>query len=152
MPKGFTLVELVTVIAVMSVMAAIAAPRFIGADTFNARGNLGLVVSSLRYAQKTAIAQHRTVYVQVNTVSKTISLCYTSNCDTLLQDPASSGNYRLNFNSDVTVIPSQTTLGFTSEGVPTPNADATYIVTNSKNTTQTSTVKVEAGTGYVRKL
>ncbi len=150
--RGFTLVELVTVIAVMSILAAIAAPKFVASDTFDTRGSQGLILSSLRYAQKTAIAQHRTVYVQVNSVNKTISLCYSNSCGTLLQDPVSGGSFRINLNANVIVSPSQTTLGFSADGSPSPNVDATYIVTNKNSSRQTSTIKVEANTGYVHKL
>ncbi len=149
---GFTLVELVTVIAVMAIMAAVAAPRFIGSDSFDTRGNLGMVITSLRYAQKTAMAQHRVVYVQVDNTNKTISLCYTTTCSSLLQDPTGPGNYRLNLNSNVNLTASQTTLGFTVDGLPIPNANATYIVANRKNLSQSSTIQVEANTGYVHIL
>lgn len=149
--KGFTLVELVVVISVMAILSAVAMPRFMGSDSFDTRGDFGLVLSSVRYAQKMALTQHTTVYVRVDTVNRLIKLCYSSSCDSLLQDPVTGSNYQQSFNRNVLVTPSVATLGFLSDGTPTPNADATYTVVNSKNALQTSTIKVEANTGYVHK-
>lgn len=150
--KGFTLVELVTVIAVMAILAAMAAPKFIGSDTFTTRGDSGLILSTVRYAQKMALTQHKTVYVQVNTSTNTIRLCYSSSCDALLQDPVSGGNYSQAFDRNVQVSASQTTLGFLSDGTPSPSSGASYVITNKKNTAQSLTIKVEANSGYVHKL
>lgn len=147
--SGFTLVELVTVIAVMAIMAATAAPRVIGSDSFDTRGNQGLLITSIRYAQKTAIAQHRMVYVNVDSVNRRLRLCYDPTCTSLLQDPVTVGNYQINFNSNVNLTASQTTMGFTIEGTPSPNVNINYTITNSKNLSQSSTIRVEANTGYV---
>lgn len=149
--KGFTLVELVVVIAVLMIMAAVSAPRFTGTETFDTRGTLGQILTTLRYAQKTAIAQHRSVYVQLDAVNKTLKLCYSNTCNSLLRDPVTNGNFSLALNSRVLVTPSVITLGFAVDGTPIPNATATYTVKNSKNLAQTSTIVVEANTGYVHK-
>jgi len=56
--KGFTLVELIGVIAIAGILAAVAAPRFFSANTFESRGYFDAASGLLRYAQKLAIARH----------------------------------------------------------------------------------------------
>ena len=66
MAKGFTLVELIGVIAIAGILAAVAAPRFFSASTFESRGYFDAASGFLRYAQKLAIARHGNVTVLVN--------------------------------------------------------------------------------------
>jgi MSHA pilin protein MshC len=60
---GFSLVELITIMLILGVLGAVAMPRFFERSTFDARGFYDQVISTLRFAQKTAIAQHRFVCV-----------------------------------------------------------------------------------------
>ncbi len=149
---GFTLVELVTVVALMAIMAAVATPRYVLLSTFDTRGNLGMVTASLRFAQKTAIAQHKLVYVKLDTAARTLQLCYDSACVSKVTDPVTLAAYQMDFANNVTISGSQSLLGFTAAGVPVPNATTTYVVTNAQQTVQTNTVQVEADTGYIRQL
>ena len=61
--RGFTLMELVMVIVILGVLAVFAAPRMFNASDFNAQGFHDETLSLLRFAQKTAIGQRRTVCV-----------------------------------------------------------------------------------------
>jgi MSHA pilin protein MshC len=72
--RGFTLVELITIIVILGIMAVVAAPRFFEKNTFDSRGYYDQVISTLRFAQKTAIAQHRVVCVafDANIITLTI--------------------------------------------------------------------------------
>jgi MSHA pilin protein MshC len=63
--RGFTLLELVTVILILGILAAVAAANF-DQKSIDQTWFLEQVKSALRYAQKTAIAQRRLVYVAVN--------------------------------------------------------------------------------------
>jgi MSHA pilin protein MshC len=63
--RGFTLAELTIVMVVMGVMAAVAVPRMFDSEQFSARGTRDFVSSSLRYAQKSAVAMRRNVCVSV---------------------------------------------------------------------------------------
>jgi MSHA pilin protein MshC len=61
--RGFTLIELIMVIVILGVLAVFAAPRIFNSGDFNARGFHDETLSLLRYAQKTAVAQRRTVCI-----------------------------------------------------------------------------------------
>ena len=54
--RGYTLVELVTVIAIVAILAAIAGPRFFDHSLFRARGYADELAGAIRYSQKIAIA------------------------------------------------------------------------------------------------
>lgn len=69
---GFTIVELIMVIVIAGILAAFAAPRFFDRNVFDSRGFYDQVVSTLRYAQKAAIAQHRLVCVTFPSTSRVV--------------------------------------------------------------------------------
>lgn len=71
---GFTLVELVAVILVLGILAVVAVPRMISGQAYQARGFHDGTMSALRLAQKSAIAERRTVCVAfaATTVSLTM--------------------------------------------------------------------------------
>ena len=61
--RGFTLVELITVLVLVGILAVAALPRFFDQNVFESRGFFDETKAQLRYAQKAAIAQRRTVCV-----------------------------------------------------------------------------------------
>ena len=148
--KAFTLVELVAVIAIISVLALVAGPRFSGRDAFDARGTYGTILSALRYAQKTAVAQRTTVYFSVDIVKRNICLGYTNNCSSSVMDPSTHTAYSKVLPSSLTLTASQTPLGFDGLGRPTPNMTATYTIQNMVDPSDPiRAINVEAETGYV---
>jgi MSHA pilin protein MshC len=64
--SGFTLVELATSIVIVGILGAVAAPRMFDNNAFNDRGYTDEIASSLRYAQKIAIASQCDVQVTIN--------------------------------------------------------------------------------------
>jgi MSHA pilin protein MshC len=147
-PSGFTLAELVVVIAVIAVLSVVVLPRYASNDTFETRGDAGLVSATLKYAQKTAIAQRRIVYVVYNaTVPPSLSLCFTLDCSQTVINPENGNPYSFVFSRNVQV--NAGTVGFDSLGRPVPNQTATLVITNAKNNQQSVTVNVEQDTGYI---
>jgi MSHA pilin protein MshC len=72
--KGFTLVELVTVLVIVGVLAVAAIPRFLARNDFDSRAFHDQVISTLRFAQKIAISQRRFVCVVIK--NSVITLTY----------------------------------------------------------------------------
>lgn len=72
--RGFTLIELIMVIVILGVLAVFAAPRVFDNSVFTARGLHDETLALLRYGQKAAIAQRRTVCVTVNATGVTMTM------------------------------------------------------------------------------
>jgi len=62
---GYTIIELVLVILIIAILGAAAGPRFFGKNTFEERAYLDELASSLRYAQKIAVASGCRVRVDI---------------------------------------------------------------------------------------
>ena len=130
---GFTLVELITILAIIGILAVAALPRFFDNNVFQERGTADQTRAVLRYAQKVAIAQHRNVSV-------TISAAGTANCDTLLV----AGNISCVILDSVTVVPALPKIvTFNALGQPVPNASDAITI-------GTTIINIDRETGYVR--
>jgi MSHA pilin protein MshC len=77
--NGFTLIELIAIILLIGIMAVFAMPRFFDRNIFDIRASGDQAQSLVRYAQKLAIAQHRNIFVVMNSG---IALCYDAACGT----------------------------------------------------------------------
>lgn len=148
---GFTLVELVVVIALTGIMVAVAAPRFVGGDIFETRGDVGLLSSTLRYAQKTAIAQRKQVFVvHTDAIPDVLKLCFDAVCNQAVINPETAAAYVFTSSKNVNISSSNAGLGFDGLGRAVPDQAASYTVMNRKNNAQSVTINVEANTGYIR--
>jgi MSHA pilin protein MshC len=153
--RGFTLVELVTTMVIIGVLAAVLAPRFLGRQGFEARGFYDASAAAIRYAQKTAIAKRRPVFVVVTGTQ--VSVCYNiSPCSQPVTDPATGtallidakrGNASLAAPVAVTPVTS-----FSFDGLGQPSFTGAPLVltyTPIEAGDVTRTLSVEPGTGYV---
>ena len=143
--RGFTIVEIVVVIVIMGLMAAVLGPRLLGRDAFASRGFHDEAQSVVRYAQKTAIAWRRPVYVCIS--ATVVSAGSVSGCGTLLVNPITGAALTATAPSGVTLTP--TSFGFDGAGRPSPNAQVTIAFTSGIAGDPARQIVVEAETGYV---
>jgi MSHA pilin protein MshC len=144
--QGFTLVEMITIVVIGGILAVAALPRFFDKNVFDSRGYYDQVLSTLRFAQKAAIAQRTTVCV-VDTATE-IGL-YAANCTTPLnvlvsQRCATNGTdyrNRICAPNGVQITSAHGSLSFTALGA-TPAPARVYTVGGMS-------ITVEAETGYV---
>jgi MSHA pilin protein MshC len=71
---GFTMVELIVVIVLIGIIGTIAVSRFFERSPFDAVAWTDQVRATLRYGQKVAIAQHRSVSVVLS--ADRVALCF----------------------------------------------------------------------------
>lgn len=130
--RGFTLIELVTIMIIIGILAVTVVPRFFGSNVFQDRGAADQVKAALRYGHKIAIAQR-------GSVSVTVSSAAVSDCGATLV----GGNVNCVISNSVTVVPAlPKTVTFNASGQPVPNtADAI--------TVGATVISIEAETGYV---
>ncbi len=140
---GFTLVELVVTIAIISIIAVVAAPRFFQASTFDSRGFYDKSAAVVRLAQKTAVAWRREVHVCVTATQVTAGTA--AGCATPLVYPVSGGLASETAPGGVTLSP----VAFTFDGLGRPSAGTTITFSSTIAGDPARQIVVSAETGYV---
>ena len=158
------MVELIITILILGILAAVAGPRFFDADVFQSRGFYDYAMSTLQYANKVAIAQRRAVFVNLDSTSKQISLCYANTFPCSLavnQVPQPTGEkpYTASAPGGVTLTLSAAspyTFFFDAIGRPynstdtVPTSTFTGLTVTIGGGGDTHTIIVERESGYVR--
>jgi MSHA pilin protein MshC len=142
---GFTMVEVVVTMVILGLLAAIVMPRFLGSNEFASRGFHDEAHAVVRYAQKTAIAWRRPVYVCVT--ATTVSAGTVSDCSSLVVHPVTGDPLTTTAPSGVTLAPAG--FSFDGGGRPNPNAQTTITITSAFAGDPARQIVVEAETGYV---
>ncbi len=147
--RGFTLIELILVIVLMGVLAIYAVPTFNASD-FNARGFHDQTLALLRYAQKSAVAQRRTVcvaFTSTTTSLRVVTASGSSDCTTPAASQALVGagaSSTVTARSGVQFNGGSAPSSFSFDALGQPTAAQTIQVANI-----TPTITVEAVTGFV---
>lgn len=150
--RGVTLVETITVIAVMGVLVAVAAPQFSRPGAFQARGFSEQVQEAIRFARKVAIAEHREICVSVSgsalSLTRTVAAATpAAACDAgnpvLL--PGSDAAYNVAPPPGLSLNASRSSFRFDPLGDVAPGAVSLTVAGGD----QDFSITVEAGTGYV---
>lgn len=147
--RGFTLIELVMVLVVLGVLAIVLVPR-LGSRDFDARGFHDETLAMLRYAQKTAIAQRRTVCVTLGPASVTLTIVGSAGgtaCPgNAMVGPRGETPAQANGRSGVSYVVQPGDFYFDALGQPSA---ARSMEVTANGTPMGRTITVEAGTGYV---
>lgn len=144
--QGFTLLELIIVLIIAAILGAVIAPKFSDTKDFEARGFYDETFSLLRYAQKSAIAQRRTVCIAFTSNSATLTIAsaaYSSACDTGLAGPDGTIPYTATAKGGVNYASVPAGFNFNPLGRPSMTTQTWQVAG------MTQTITVEAETGYV---
>jgi MSHA pilin protein MshC len=137
---GFTLIELIMVIVILGVLAVVAAPRVFNTGDFSARGFHDEILSLVRYAQKTAVVQRRSVCVQVNDTGITLTMDTKATPDGVCNGSVNLPNTPKGGSG---LTGSVSNFKFNSLGATDQTGAVTLSIANS------TTITIEADTGYV---
>ena len=149
--RGFTLAELVMTIVIIGILIAVTAPRFVSWKGFASRGFYDEAQAVVRFAQKTAVAWRRTIYVCVS--ATVISATSNSDCTTApVMHPITGLPLKSTVTAGVTLSSSAgPSFSFDGLGRPIPNALVTITLTSTVIDDPARQIVVESETGYVHR-
>lgn len=149
---GFTLLELIVTLMIVGVLAVVAIPRLFDRSTFETRGLFDQSQSLVRYAQKVAVAQRRSVRIDLAPASLQACYCATpvcAACAGALLDPAANAALQISYPSPM-LSTAPATGDFSFDGLGRPSLAAALTVTITGDTARSFVVERE--TGYVHPL
>ncbi len=146
--EGYTLIELVIVIVILSIIGFIVVPKFTGHSESILGRDKAKLTSYLMYAQELSMTRGERYGLCFNTSAKTFSVnktdCSSSN---IIKSPETrTEDLIVQLDSSISISPSGTTsVFFSTKGQPDPDGITITLTYNS----QTKTIKVEPKTGFI---
>ena len=151
--RGFTLPELVMTIVVVGILAAVTAPRFVSWKGFASRGFYDEAQAVVRFAQKTAVAWRRSIFVCVTATD--ISAISNNDCaaPVPLAHPLTGAALKTQPPPPGVTLSSSAGPSFSFDGLgrPIPNAAVTITLTSTITDDPARQIVVESETGYVHR-
>lgn len=150
---GFTLIELIGVLLLVSVLAVMVVPRMQGALSLRDDALRDEVVAALRHAHQTATSHRRLVCATVSSVAITLTIAATNPataCTAALPGPDGSASYTRNAAGTAMAVAPAGTLYFqpggriTSDGAGTLPSSRTFAINGVADIT------LVGETGHVR--
>jgi MSHA pilin protein MshC len=155
--RAFTLIELITVIAILGVLAVVVGPRFASTGVFEARTFYDDVLQAIRYAQ--AKASGTGCLTQIDFTASGFRVQVDSDCNSgngmSLVDITSPDGFETGY-TELSALPAGVTysatvdpLVFDPEG-RARNSSLAVLSATAQVTVGSETIRIDGATGYVR--
>lgn len=146
---GFSLVELVVVLIVVSILAVVALPRLTERTAFDAQGFYEEARASIRYAQKEAVAKRRKVCIAFGANTVTLRFARTAGtaaaCDSDLVSPRGASPFVVTAAPGVAFGVAPAPVDFFYDALGRPSTGQSVTISGDG----TRSFSIEAETGYV---
>ncbi|MBI4997218.1 MAG: type II secretion system protein [Rhodocyclales bacterium] len=151
--RGFTLVELVTIMILIGILAFVALPNLTQTQGFGATSFRDRVAASLRYAQKSAVAKRRMVCATIPIDGLSLTLAVDAAfgagaCASAMAGADGATPAAVSPSATVTLTPAGT-LHFQPSGRVTVDPAGANVANFVLNVTGQAPITVNGATGYV---
>lgn len=138
---GFTMVELLVTMVIVGILAVAVVPRFEALGAFDATGFRNQTIATLRFAQKTALAQRRAVCVMTTTTGVKLFVARTAEENNACDD---GFVYNLPYTTKAGKGLQERSFNFLRQGETDQTSDIVLTIAEANN------IVIDRVTGYVR--